>query len=309
MVKIGITGGAGFIGSNLSEQLISMGHQVQVLDNLSNGSLSNLNNLHLEFILGDILDTSLVNNFFEQNDYVFHLAALGSVPRSIETPVDVFNSNVIGTLNVLESARKFKKSVAMASSSSVYGGNTKIPKSELDWLNPLSPYASSKLSCEGMFSAWAQSYDLNLTVYRLFNVFGPKQKTDGPYSAVIPKWTSKIMRNEPIEIFGDGLQKRDFTYVGDVVKVLINGLEKEINRRTPINLAFGNQISVNDLLMHFKRIQSDFRVEYQKPRNGDVLYSASDGLLISNLFPNVQPQSFFESLKLTWNWYLSQNKL
>ena len=228
-MRIGVTGGAGFIGSYLVRELIKQGYDVKVIDNLSNSELKNLENLTIDFVQADILQLDLLENFFEKCDYVIHLAALGSVPRSITKPQEVFNSNVIGTLNVLECARRYKTPVLMTSSSSVYGSNTAVPKTEYDWLNPISPYAASKLSCEAMFSAWAHSYKLNLTVLRLFNVFGPRQKKEGPYSAVIPKWCNRIINKEPIEIFGDGHQMRDFTVVGDVTSVISECLKNKVN--------------------------------------------------------------------------------
>jgi len=302
-MKIGVTGGAGFIGSYLIRELIKHGYEVKVIDNLSNGELKNIENLPIDFVQADILNHDSLADFFVTCDHIIHLAALGSVPRSLSNPVEVFNSNVIGTLNVLEFARQFRTPILMTSSSSVYGSNTVIPKTEFDWLNPISPYAASKLSCEALFSAWAHSYKLNLTVLRLFNVFGPRQKKDGPYSAVIPKWCNCIINKKPIEIFGDGNQMRDFTFVGDVVSVILECLKNKINFQLPINLAYGNEISLNDLAGLFKKINPTTEISYSEKRNGDIINSVSSGLKIRELFPNIYPTAFDEALEKTLDWY------
>jgi UDP-glucose 4-epimerase len=302
-MKIGVTGGAGFIGSYLIRELVKHGYEVKVIDNLSNGELKNIESLPIDFVQADILDHDSLANFFDTCDRIIHLAALGSVPRSLSNPVEVFNSNVIGTLNVLEFARQFRTPILMTSSSSVYGSNTVIPKTEFDWLNPISPYAASKLSCEALFSAWAHSYNLNLIVLRLFNVFGPRQKKDGPYSAVIPKWCNCIINKKPIEIFGDGNQMRDFTFVGDVVSVILECLKNKIDFQLPINLAYGNEISLNELARLFKKINPTTEISYSEKRNGDITNSVSSGIKIRELFPNIYPTAFDEALEKTLDWY------
>lgn len=304
-MKIGVTGGAGFIGSYLVRELLKHGHEVKVIDNLSNGELKNIENLPIEFIQADVLNHDSLAIFFEKCNYIIHLAALGSVPRSIAEPVEVFTSNVMGTLNVLEFARKFKTPVLMTSSSSVYGSNLVVPKTEYDWLNPISPYAASKLSCEAMFSAWAHAFQLNLTVLRLFNVFGPRQKKDGPYSAVIPKWCNLIINKKPVEIYGDGNQVRDFTFVGDVVSIIIECIKNKINFQLPINVAYGNQISLNDLAKLFSQINPATEITYSKKRNGDIMYSVNSGLKIKELFPNIHPTFFNEAVEETLSWYFN----
>ncbi len=302
-MKIGVTGGAGFIGSYLIRELVKHGYEVKVIDNLSNGELKNIENLPIDFVQADILDHDALADFFDTCDRIIHLAALGSVPRSLSNPVEVFNSNEIGTLNVLEFARQFRTPILMTSSSSVYGSNTVIPKTEFDWLNPISPYAASKLSCEALFSAWAHSYNLNLIVLRLFNVFGPRQKKDGPYSAVIPKWCNCIINKKPIEIFGDGNQMRDFTFVGDVVSVILECLKNKIDFQLPINLAYGNEISLNELARLFKKINPTTEISYSEKRNGDITNSVSSGIKIRELFPNIYPTAFDEALEKTLDWY------
>lgn len=304
-MKIGVTGGAGFIGSYLIRELIKHDYDVIVIDNLSNSEFKNIENLPIDFVQADILNHESLANFFEACDFVIHLAALGSVPRSISKPMEVFNSNVTGTLNVLELARRFRTPVLMTSSSSVYGSNTVMPKTEYDWLNPISPYAASKLSCEAMFSAWAHSYELNLTVLRLFNVFGPRQKKEGPYSAVIPKWCNCIINKKPIEIFGDGNQMRDFTFVGDVVSVILECIKNKINLQLPLNLAYGNQISLNDLAKMFKKINPTTEIYYNEKRNGDIINSVSSGLKIRELFPSIYPTLFDEAIEKTLDWYFN----
>jgi UDP-glucose 4-epimerase len=301
-MKIGITGGAGFIGSNLANFLVNQGHKVKVLDNLSNGKINNLEIAEIEFIDSNILDKETLENFFADVEYLVHLAALGSVPRSINNPLEVFHVNVVGTLNVLELARKYDIPVLFSSSSSVYGSNLKIPKSELDWLSPLSPYASSKMSCEAMVSAWATSYKMDASTIRLFNVFGPNQRWDIEYAAVIPKWCSTIIKGEEIQIYGDGNQLRDFTYVKDVVQII----SIIINEKRPfggtLNLAFNNQVSLNYLINEFKSINSNIKHTYMPARAGDISNSLNDGVLIKKIFPEVRPSLFRSSLNDTYEW-------
>ena len=301
-MKIGITGGAGFIGSNLVSFLANQGHKVKVLDNLSNGRISNLDLTQIDFIQSSVLEKQILENFFADVEYLVHLAALGSVPRSIVDPLEVFQVNVVGTLNILELARKYNIPVLFSSSSSVYGSNLKIPKSEFDWLSPLSPYASSKMSCEAMVSAWTNSYKINASTVRFFNVFGPNQRWDSEYSAVIPKWCSKILRGEAIQIFGDGNQLRDFTYVKDVVKIISIIINEKRSFGGTLNLAFNNQVSLNNLRQELEIINSDFKYVHMSTRDGDINNSLNDGVKVKEIFPEIQPNTFGTSLKETYEW-------
>ena len=188
-MRIGITGGAGFIGTNLTLRLKQSGHEITIIDDLSNSDINRVRLLDVNFLNESIVNFDAVKEFLKGVDYVVHLAARGSVPRSIKDPVGTFNVNVLGTLNLLEATRLSGVPIIFTSSSSVYGLNPKTPKNERDWLHPISPYAASKLNCESLASAWSNSYNIKILTFRLFNVFGPYQKPDSPYSAVIPKWS------------------------------------------------------------------------------------------------------------------------
>jgi UDP-glucose 4-epimerase len=304
-MRIGITGGAGFIGTNLARALINLEYEVSIIDDLSNGNLANLSNLNYKFVQGSITSHRDLDEFSRNLDYIVHLAARGSVPRSIEDPLTTHNINVDGTLNLLEVARNKKIPIIFSSSSSVYGQNTKLPKSEKDWLLPISPYAASKLACEGMFSGWANAYDMNVLVLRFFNVFGPFQRPDSPYAAVIPKWCLSIIKNKNVQVYGDGEQIRDFTYVDDVVNVIITAIQSKINSSSAINLAFGKKISLNEIIDLLRSINPDFEVNYLPSRPGDIRNSLSDGILIKEIFPKVTPTDFKYNLATTFNWIRS----
>lgn len=304
-MRIGITGGAGFIGSNLTIELIKLGYDVTILDDLSNGDIKNIENLDVNFIEGSIIDKNDVHDFISKTDYVVHLAARGSVPRSIEDPVGTFDINVLGTLNVLEALRDKKIPIIFTSSSSVYGLNSKIPKNEKDWLQPISPYAASKLSCESLISGWSNSYSIKSLTFRLFNVFGENQKPNSPYSAVIPKWCLSALKNSSIEIFGDGKQLRDFTYVGDVVRVIVDSIENQVSQESPVNLAFNQKISVNEIARLLTKLVPDLHVNYLDNRPGDIRDSLSDGYLLNELFPKIKPTNFEANLFKTFSWIKS----
>jgi UDP-N-acetylglucosamine/UDP-N-acetylgalactosamine 4-epimerase len=225
-----VTGGAGFIGSHIVEYLLSHGAgKVKVLDNLSEGRISNLDHLKhhaaLEFIEGDCCNTQLVKSLMEGVQYVSHQAALGSVPRSIKTPLATNEANVTGFLNVLNAAREAGvKQMVYASSSSVYGDHPQLPKVEQQTGNLLSPYAVSKMVNELYASVFHRTYGMQVCGLRYFNIFGPRQRPDGPYAAVIPLFISAIRSGQPVYINGDGLQTRDFTYVENAVQANIRAL-------------------------------------------------------------------------------------
>lgn len=304
-MRIGITGGAGFIGANLARALINSGYEVSIIDDLSNGNSANLANLTYKFVHGSITNNKDLEEFAKNLDYIVHLAARGSVPRSIEDPIATHNTNVGGTLNLLEVARSKNIPIIFSSSSSVYGENTKLPKSEKDWLLPISPYAASKLACEGMFSGWANAYNMNVLVLRFFNVYGPFQRPDNPYAAVIPKWCLSILKDKNIKVYGDGEQIRDFTYVDDVVNVVINAIQSNVTSSSAINLAFGKKISLNEIIDLLRSINSDFEVNYLPPRLGDIRNSLSDGILIKEKFPKVVSSDFKNNLATTFDWIRS----
>jgi UDP-glucose 4-epimerase len=304
-VKVAVTGGAGFIGSNLTASLLEAGHQVSIFDNLETGNLENIENLDVEFVKGDLRNQSEVQDFFANRnlEYCIHLGAMGSVPRSIENPRTSFEANVLGTFNLLESARIARVPIIYSSSSSVYGSNLKLPKEELDWQSPISPYGSFKSSSESMLMAYGKSYDLKINIFRLFNVYGPRQNPHGAYSAVIPRWIISAFRNEPITIFGDGNQKRDFTFVEDVNKIILLTMNKLESEMLPINLAFGNPVTLNEMVSIFKEFFPRLEVTYSDVRKGDIRDSESDPKKLMSYIGDFAPTSLREGLHFTFNWY------
>jgi len=305
-MKIGITGGAGFIGSNLVGQLIRSGHEVSVFDNFETGFRENLLSLSVNITQGDLKNIDAVNDFFSKSEieYCVHLGALGSVPRSIKNPRASFDSNVIATLNVLEIARSRLTPVLFSSSSSVYGMNKNLPKIEKDWLSPISPYAASKLAAEGFTMAYRESYGLPITIYRLFNVYGPHQNPESLYAAVLPKWIFAAFNNQPLVVFGDGEQRRDFTFVDDVISVFEKSIIAKHNIDYPINLAFGNPVTLNQILEVFRAYFGTIEVQYREIRNGDIRDSESNPKSLMNLHESKLSQTTLEiGLLKTFDWF------
>jgi UDP-glucose 4-epimerase len=309
MDTIAITGGAGFVGTNLAIKLKELGYQIRVIDDFSSGMKQNIKNVDCEVYATSILDRKKLNQALSGCNYIFHLAARGSVPRSIKNPRATFEVNVSGTMNVLECAKNMGAMVAFSSSSSVYGANLELPKSERMWLAPLTPYAASKLAGESLVQSYASSYGLKAVTYRFFNIFGPWQRPDHDYAAVIPKWIWKLMHKETIEIFGDGTQSRDFTYIDSVVSILINGMERELHHPDPINLAFGSKISLNESVEILKARFPDLKVNYLPERLGDVKNSQNNPDKLFSLFPNIELMSFESALDETITWYKENGKL
>ena len=305
-MKIAVTGGAGFIGSNLVRKLVELNHDVIVIDDLSTGLASNLENLDCEFHNESIVDKEKLNKLLSSSEAIFHFAARGSVPRSILDPVAAFQINTIGTLNILEIARNNGAHIIFSSSSSVYGLNTSIPKVELTWTAPLSPYAASKLSAEALLSAYANSYNIPITTLRFFNVYGPSQRPDHPYAAVIPKWIWQAIHGKPIEIFGDGKQTRDFTFVDTVVDVATTSLLKVAANGQVINLAYGNQISLNEIKIKLHDKFPNLVSGYLPKRHGDVEHSQNNPDMILKYFPDVSPTNFEIGFEKTFNWLKSK---
>ena len=270
-MRVLVTGGAGFVGTNLTLSLLDHGYDVKIFDDLSTGLKQNIPK-DAEFINASILDTSNLNDAIKDCDVVVHLGARGSVPRSIKDPIATHDVNSTGTLNVLEAARSSGSHYIFSSSSSVYGSNMTLPKSEDMVLRPLTPYAASKMSGEALSLAYAKSYELPVSTFRFFNIFGPWQRPDHEYAAVLPKWISKCIKGDEIEIFGDGMQTRDFTYVGTVVNIILSCMSKKILHPEPVNLAYGNNISLNQVLEIMKLDFPTLNVKYLPPRKGDVLH-------------------------------------
>jgi nucleoside-diphosphate-sugar epimerase len=275
-----VTGGAGFIGSNLVQGLLREGKSVRVIDNLSTGKLSNLKDLldKIEFIDGDIRDLSTIKKASKNIKYVFHQAAVPSVPRSVESPVDSHQSNIDGTLNVLLAARdKGVKRVIYAGSSSVYGDTPELPKKEDMKPHPLSPYAVTKLTGEYYCRVFSDVYGLETLTTRYFNVFGPRQNPESQYAAVIPKFIDAYLKGNPPTVFGDGEQTRDFTFVDNVVYANILCSKAKKTAGEVINIATSQRISLNELITLLKKITGrDIDPVYTEPRKGDVRHSLAD---------------------------------
>ena len=301
-MRVLVTGGAGFVGTNLTLSLLEHGYDVKIFDDLSTGLEQNIPK-DAEFINASILDTSKLNNAIKECEVVVHLGARGSVPRSIKDPIATHDVNSSGTLNVLEAARSSGSHYIFSSSSSVYGSNMTLPKSEDMVLRPLTPYAASKMSGEALSLAYAKSYELPVSTFRFFNIFGPWQRPDHEYAAVLPKWISKCLKGDEIEVFGDGLQTRDFTYVGTVVNIILSCISKKILHPEPVNLAYGNNISLNQVLEIMKLNFPTLKVKYLPPRKGDVLHSKNDPTLIKALYPDITLDKFEVSLQKTIEWF------
>ena len=302
MEKVAVTGGAGFIGSNLARRLISEGYEVIVVDDLSTGLISNLDLEATTFHKISITDSKELARVIEDCGTIFHLAARGSVPRSIKNPTATHEVNVTGTLNVLEVARATGAHVVFSSSSSVYGRNMQLPKDESMWLGPMTPYAASKLAAEGYVQAYASAYNVPTTLLRFFNVFGPRQRPDHEYAAVLPKWIWLAMHNKPLDVYGDGTASRDFTYIETVLDVAMTSMKQKIKTVGAVNLAYGNRILLNETIDLLKKHFPDLQVNHKENRLGDVKESQNAPGLLKTLFPEVVPKPFEAALDETVNW-------
>ena len=302
MKQVAVTGGAGFIGSNLTRRLLSEGYNVVVVDDLSTGLLSNVDQENSEFHQISITDSKALTAALKYCETIFHLAARGSVPRSIKNPVATHDVNATGTLNVLEAARANGAHVIFSSSSSVYGRNMQLPKDESMWLGPMTPYAASKLAAEGYVQAYAAAYNVPTTLLRFFNVFGPRQRPDHEYAAVLPKWIWLAMQGAPIDVYGDGSASRDFTYVETVLDIAMTAMKERVLTEGAMNLAYGNRIFLNETIEMMKEHFPDLQVNYRPERLGDVKESQNDPELLKKLFPNVVPKPFVAALAETVAW-------
>lgn len=279
--KVIVTGGAGFIGSNLAEELARRGHQVVIIDNLSTGNPENIQPVlqagPVDFIEGSITNLPLVQKALSGADYVFHQAAIPSVPRSIEDPEATDSVNITGTLNVLIAARdNAVKKLVFASSSSVYGDTPTLPKTEDMPPNPLSPYAVTKITGEYYCRVFTKIYELKTVCLRYFNVYGPRQDPKSAYAAVIPLFISDVTAGKSPVIFGDGEQTRDFTFVKDVVDANIQAAESEVTG--VFNLGNSQRITINQLTKLIIDITKNDSVKpvYKDPRPGDIVHSLAD---------------------------------
>ena len=306
-VRLLITGGAGFIGSNLARAALAVGHSVTVLDDLSTGSLENLADLNIDFVEASILDERRLGDALKGVDTVTHLAALPSVPRSIQAPLASHEANATGTLRLLEGCRSAGVGhVTLASSSSVYGLNPALPKTEREWVRPMSPYAVSKLASEQYALAYQQSFGLSSLAFRFFNVYGPYQAAGHAYAAVIPVFVDAILRGRPLPLQGDGTQSRDFTYVGTVCRVLLQAAEQRLSHPEPVNLAFGTRTNLNQLITIIQDVTGlEATVDQNPPRAGDVKHSQADNSRLLTLFPDVEPVPLEQGVAETVAWMKS----
>lgn len=300
-----VTGGAGFIGANMVELALAQGCSVSVIDDLSTGYEANLDGLEASFVRGSILDPGALDDAMQGVDSVIHLAALGSVPRSVKDPVASHHANATGTLNVLEAVRRHGIGhVVVASSSSVYGLNTALPKRERDWVRPMSPYAVTKLAGEQYALAYQQSYGLDTLAFRFFNVYGPRQRAGHVYAAVIPIFIEALLAGRPLPIQGDGEQSRDFTFVETVCRILFDAAQRRVTHPEPVNLAFGTNTTINQLaVMLGEALDCTPAIEYLPPRAGDVRASLADNATLRSLFPDLQPVALEDGISRTIQWF------
>ena len=275
--KVCVTGGAGFIGSNIA-QVLARKNDVTVIDNLLTGHRSNLENIECRFIEGSINDLDKLREALTGADYVLHQGALPSVPRSVEDPMPSNINNIEGTLNLLIMARKCNvRKVVFASSSSVYGDTPILPKVETMLLNPQSPYAVTKMAAEQYCRVFWKNYRLPTAALRYFNVFGPRQDPDSQYAAVIPKFIQLAKAGKKVIVYGDGEQTRDFTYVLDVVQANLRAAVDTESNGEVFNIARQERISLNELAnMIFGKLGKKCQIDYQPERAGDIKHSLAD---------------------------------
>ena len=294
-MKVLITGGAGFIGSHLTESLLARGDSVRVLDDLSTGKRQNLpQHAALEFIEGDIRDPGLVDRCVEGAGAVVHLAAIASVQASIDDPVRTHQVNFDGTLNLLEAARRNgTRRFLYACSAAVYGDAASIPVAEDSAPNPLSPYAVDKLAGEYYLLHYHRKYGLAATSFRFFNIYGPRQDPSSPYSGVISIFVDRLQRRQPVTIFGDGAQTRDFVYVGDLAALLARAVHGVEGAGGVLNVGTGRRHSLLQLLDHLEKL-SGRKIErrHEAPRLGDILHSCAEVSRLKQVYGNAPSTAF-----------------
>jgi len=301
-MKYLITGGCGFIGSHIAEELVKEGHAVRILDDLSSGYEHNIAHMRdkVEFINGDILDADALEKAVCGVDYIFHEAALVSVFDSVERPGDNNDINVTGTLNVLMAARAAGvKRVVMASSAAVYGNNPDLPNKEGMVPEPESPYAVAKITDEYYMKVFYRLYGLETVCLRYFNVYGPRQDPSSMYSGVISKFVEVLGKKQTPVIFGDGLQSRDFVYVKDIVQANMLAMHSEkAGSGEVFNVATGNRIDLLELLKNLGGIYGyDIKPEFKDTRQGDIKHSVADIGLIKNTLQFSPKHTIQEGLK------------
>jgi UDP-glucose 4-epimerase len=306
-VDVLITGGAGFIGSHVCRSLRDNGlaGRILALDDFSTGLESNLTGIAgVEIHRGSVLDETLVTRLVGEVGAVVHLAAVPAVARSLQNPRGSHDANATGTVVVLEAARRYSRYVIVASSSSVYGRNASLPTSEDHPTRPASPYAASKLAAESYTLAYGRSFGAKVLALRFFNVFGPYQRADHAYAAVIPAFIAAALDGKPLAVHGDGTQTRDFTYVGDVMAVIADALQREVTTDSPVNLAFSTNTSLLTLIQELETLlERPLEREHGPSRGGDVHDSQADCSKLQALFPSVQPTPLRDGLRSTVEWF------
>lgn len=309
MAKYLVTGGAGFIGSHLSRELVRLGHDVVVLDNLSTGKMENIADLmeKIRFVEGSITDLDTVLDCCQGVDCVFHQAALPSVPRSVKDPLTSNEHNIGGTLRVFWGAHQSGvRRVVYAASSSIYGNTKELPKHEGMAANPMSPYAVNKRVSELYGSVFNNLYGLSTIGLRYFNVFGPRQDPNSQYAAVVPKFITSFLAGQAPTIHGDGLQSRDFTYIDNVVEANIAACnaDNDAGGRS-YNVALGGRITVKDLCLKIReQVGSDIEPEHVDTRPGDVRHSQADVSLARKYLGYQGEVDLDEGLQRTVQWYV-----
>ena len=302
-----VTGGAGFIGSNTVDELVRRGHGVVVLDALSSGKEENLADVRtkITFMKGSITDVETVQKAMHQAQYVIHLAARTSVPRSVKDPIDTNRINVEGTLNVLVAARDNRvKRVVFAASSSAYGETPTLPKKESMQPLPISPYGVSKYVGELYAQAFGRCYGLENVCLRYFNIFGPRQDPDSPYSGVLSRFTNAFLQDEPPVVFGDGEQSRDFTYVDNAVQANVLACEAPAASGYVFNIGTGDRYTLNETLEILRRLSGKrVQAKYEPPREGDIRDSQADITAARDVLGYDPAVRFEEGLEKTYEWY------
>lgn len=305
-----VTGGAGFIGSHIAAALSAAGMRVRVLDDLSTGHRENLDEIggDIQFIEGSVADEDVLHKALDGVEVVFHEAAIPSVPRSVEAPRQTHIASVDGTFSLLLAAREQGvRRVVYAASSSAYGDQPTLPKSEQMLPDPLSPYAVAKLVGEYYCQVFTRVYGLETVSLRYFNVFGPRQDPSSQYSGVVSRFISSLLGDEQPVIFGDGEQSRDFTYVDNVVAANLSAANASGASGKVINVANGERITLNELLAELKDLtgKQDVTAEYREPRVGDVRHSLADNSMARELLGYESKVDLREGLKRTIDWWKS----
>ncbi len=306
--KVLVTGGAGFIGSNLADELIRQGAKVSIIDNLCTGFVENLEEIHgdFEFFEADINDNDALTKALEGVEIVFHQAALPSVPRSVANPAETHQACVNGTFDLLVKAKESGvRRLIYAASSSAYGDQPTLPKIETMAPDPLSPYAAAKLTGEYYCRVFYNVYGLETFSLRYFNVFGPRQNPASQYSGVISRFIDAVMKDTPPVIYGDGEQSRDFTYIDNVVNANIRAAEASSGIGQVMNVANGDRITLNELLDVLKNIvaKPDVKAEFRTPRKGDVKHSQAHNGRAVEWLGYEKLVSLDEGLRRTIDWW------